>query len=213
MQIIVCLLVGYLLGNANPAYLMGRMKGVDIREKGSGNTGASNVTVSLGKGLGVVCALTDIFKGFVAYKLGRILFPTLVFSGILAGAAAILGHIFPFWLEFRGGKGLASLAGVALAYNWRLFLMLLAFEIVFGLVTNYICLVTASAAIVFPACYLYRTWDWVGFGVLAVVAVIMELKHIDNFKRIANGTEVRISYLWNKQAEIDRVGKYYPDHE
>lgn len=213
MQVIFCALLGYLIGNVNPAYLIGLMKGVDIRRKGSGNAGASNVTVTIGKVPGVICAVADIFKGFLAFKMGRWVFPTVVFAGILAGAAAILGHIFPFWMGFRGGKGLASLAGVALAYNWQLFLALLGFELIFGLATNYIALVTASAAIVFPACYAYQTHDLVGSAALFVVAVVIEMKHIGNFTRILNGEEVRISYLWNREAELERLKDVYPDGE
>lgn len=211
MHAILCFLIGYLIGTVNPAYIISRLKGFDIRDQGSGNAGASNATVMIGKAAGAVCAVLDIFKGFAAYKLGQYLFPTLLFAGILAGAGAILGHIFPFWMGFRGGKGLASLAGVALAYSWRLFLVLLVFELFFGLTTNYIALVTASAAAIFPVCYGFQTHDIVGLLAMCVVAVVIEWKHMDNFKRIANGSEVRISYLWNKEAELERLKDIYPD--
>lgn len=211
MYAILCFSMGYLVGTVNPAYIISRLNGFDIRDQGSGNAGASNVTVMIGKPAGVLCAVFDIFKGFAAFKIGKYLFPTLAFAGILAGAGAILGHIFPFWMGFRGGKGLASLAGVVLAYSWRLFLVLLVFEIIFGLATNYIALVTASAAAIFPVCYGFQTRDIVGILAMCVVAVVIEWKHMGNFKRIINGSEVRISYLWNKEAELERLKDIYPD--
>lgn len=213
MAAILSLLIGYLMGTINPAYIISKMKGFDIRDQGSGNAGASNATVMMGKTVGVLCAVFDIFKGFAAYKLGRILFPALKIAGILAGVGCILGHIFPIWMSFRGGKGLASLAGVVLAHNWKLFLCLLTFEVVFGLLTQYICLVSTSAAVLFPVCYGVQTCDLIGILALSVVAIVMLLKHTENFKRIAQGAEVRISYLWDRESELERLKEFYPDGE
>ena len=115
MSVVVCSAMGYLIGTINPAYIFGKLRGFDIRERGSGNAGATNVVLIMGKLAGLVCALLDIFKSYAAYKLARLLFPMLTFAGILAGCACVLGHIFPVWMHFSGGKGLACIGGLILA--------------------------------------------------------------------------------------------------
>lgn len=207
MGAVSCALMGYFMGTINPAYIFGKLKGLDIRERGSGNAGASNAFLTIGKIVGVVCALLDIFKACFIYRACSYLFPTLPFAGILAGVACILGHIFPVWMMFRGGKGLACFAGVVLAYNWKLFLIMLVFEVVLALVVNYICVMAMSASVIFTAMYAFTTIDLIGTIALLAVTVVIECKHIDNVKRIMEGTEFHISYLWNKEKEIERVIK------
>lgn len=211
MNAVACLTLGYFMGTVNPAYVFSRMKGFDIRDRGSGNAGASNAVVMLGKAIGVLCALLDIFKAFLAFKLCKFLFPAMKMAGMLAGVGCILGHIFPVWMGFRGGKGLACLAGTILAYDWRLFLILLACEVVFVLLAGYICLVTLSASMVFPAIYWLQSGEVMATVGLLAVAAVMFVKHIDNLKRISRGHEVRISYLWNKEAEIERLRDIFPE--
>lgn len=205
MNAAACAALGYFIGTVNPALIFSKIKGFDIRERGSGNAGATNVMLTIGKIAGVLCALLDILKAFVAYRLGKRLFPLLQFAGILAGAFCILGHIFPVWMGFQGGKGLACIGGVILAHNWKLFLGLLAFEIVFTLIVNYICAMAMSVSVIFTVIYACTTYDWVGTLVLAVVAVVIHVKHIENMKRILQGTEFHVSYLWDKEAEIKRL--------
>jgi len=205
MEAIVCAGLGYLIGSINPAYLFSRLRGFDIRHRGSGNAGATNVLLTVGKLAGVLCALLDILKAFCAYRLGKRLFPMLQFAGILAGAFCILGHIFPVWMGFHGGKGLACIGGMILAHNWKIFLIMLLFEIILTLAVNYICVMAMSASILFTVVYAWTTHDWIGTAVLAAVAVVVQFKHIENVKRIMQGTEFHVSYLWDKEAEIKRL--------
>lgn len=199
------IILGYLIGTINPAYIFGKIKGMDIRQRGSGNAGATNAMLTLGKIVGVVCALLDIIKAYCAYFVAQSLFPDLPPAGILAGVACILGHIFPVWMMFRGGKGLACLAGMVLAYNWKLFLVLLVFEIILAFVVNYICVMAMSASAIFTAIYAFLSANIVGIAALLLVTVVIELKHMDNVKRIMAGTEFHLSYLWDKEREIERV--------
>ena len=97
--------LGYLLGCSNMAYWLSRIKNVDIRKNGSGNLGASNATVLLGWGAGVIVALHDIGKAVLAVILTKLLFPEAEYAAAAAGVACVLGHIFPFYLKFKGGKG------------------------------------------------------------------------------------------------------------
>lgn len=202
-----CAALGYFIGTFSPAFLLSKLKGFDIRERGSGNAGATNVLLTVGKIAGVLCALLDILKAFLAYRLGRKLFPLLHFAGILAGACCILGHIFPVWMGFQGGKGLACIGGVILAYNWKVFLVMLVFEVILTLAFNYICAMAMSASTVFTLVYASMTHDWIGTAALTLVTVVVHIKHIENMKRIMQGTEFHVSFLWDKEAEIQRVTK------
>ncbi|MBQ4111933.1 MAG: glycerol-3-phosphate acyltransferase, partial [Clostridia bacterium] len=106
MKYVLCLLIGYVTGTINPSYIIARLRGFDIREKGSGNAGASNALILFGKVLGIGCALFDIAKAAFAIWLCGRLFPGLAYSLAITGVACILGHVFPFYMKFKGGKGL-----------------------------------------------------------------------------------------------------------
>ena len=125
----VSIIAGYLIGCINLSYLLSMRRGFDIREHGSGNAGASNVIITMGKKIGAFVALFDIFKAYFAVKLAVTLFPTIFLVGIVTSVAVIMGHIFPFYMGFKGGKGFASLGGSILALDSRLFLVLLIFAI------------------------------------------------------------------------------------
>lgn len=211
MGAFACAAMGYLIGTVNPAYLMSKLKGFDIRQRGSGNAGATNVLLTVGKLAGVLCALLDILKAFFAYRLGKRFFPLLQFAGVLAGCCCILGHIFPIWMGFQGGKGLACIGGMILAHNWKIFLVMLMFEIILTLAVNYICVMAMSASVLFTLVYAWTTHDWIGTSILALVAVVVQFKHLENVKRIVEGTELHVSYLWDKEAEIARITKIMGD--
>ena len=207
MKYLICVLIGYLIGSINPSYIISKLRGGDIREKGSGNAGASNALIVYGKLIGVFCALFDIGKAFFAVWLMQSAFSDLPLVFALTAVACILGHVFPFYMRFRGGKGLASLGGVVLAYNWLVFLIMLTGAIIIGLITNYICFIPITAAIVFPIIYGVLNKDVIGSLILYVASVVILLKHRQNIKRIRNGTEMHLSYLWNKEEEIARGQK------
>ncbi|MBR5722606.1 MAG: glycerol-3-phosphate acyltransferase [Oscillospiraceae bacterium] len=184
---------GYLLGNLNTAAIIARCKGFDIRKKGSGNAGASNALVTMGKGAAVTSALVDILKAFVpVWLLLHVipLPPECAHVPVLTGVAVILGHMYPFWMQFRGGKGFASLLGFSLAVDWRMFLACIALLGILLFTTRYIALATVSCAVLVPVWHLIRTKDWLEFAVLAVLGIIIIVKHIPNIKRIREGTEI-----------------------
>ena len=197
--------MGYLIGIVNPAYLIAKCKGFDIRERGSGNAGASNAVITIGKKAGAVAAVFDIFKAYVAYHLGATVFSVVPLAGELAGVCCILGHIFPIHMHFRGGKGLACIGGVILAFNSHLFLILLTVELFLALIVDYICIVPITVSIVFPMIYFASTQSIGGALLFSVVGAVILIKHVENIRRIRNGTEARFSFLWNKEEEIDRL--------
>ena len=220
-KIILCFLFGYLLGGINPAYIFGRIRGIDIRKKGSKNAGASNAVILLGKAVGIFSAIFDIAKAAAAFWLAPVIFNQfggLPLAAEIAGVAAIVGHIFPVYMKFRGGKGTACLGGVLLAIDWRLLLIMLAVEILLVLVTDYLCLMPITAVLIIPVLYgllgsdgngwlLNATGGWWGAAILAVSSVVVLIVNIKNIKRILHGTEMHLSYAWskNKQAELDRI--------
>lgn len=218
LKIIVCALSAYLIGCINPAYLIGKLRGMDIRKKGSGNAGASNALILMGKSVAVFSALFDIMKAAVAMWLAPVIFKGVPFIAEIAGVSCTIGHIFPIFMKFQGGKGLACLGGILLAIDWRLLLILLAIEIVVVLLVDYICVVPISAGILIPVLYgvlgdmglgwLRRAAGGpVAIGVLCVITVVILMKHIHNLRRIAHGTEMHFSYMWMKDrdAEIARI--------
>ena len=207
MQIVLCALIGYFFGNINPAFILAKFKGFDIRERGSGNAGASNTVITIGKKAGLLVALFDIFKAVAASLLAAYLFPQLKFAKILSGSCCILGHIFPILMKFHGGKGLSSLGGTILAFNPWVFALLLAFEIILGFSMDYVCVVPVTGSLIFTLIYALITGDPVGTLILSVISMVILYKHIENFKRIQNGTEAHISFLWKKEQEIARIKK------
>ena len=205
MDFLYCILIGYFVGTVNPSYIIAKIRGFDIREKGSRNAGASNAVILLGKTIGVLCALLDIAKTVLAIWLTQKLMPEFAWAYAVTGVACALGHIFPFYMKFKGGKGLACLGGIIFALDWRVFLIMLTSEIIIALATNYICFVPLTASVVFPIIYGIMRNDWWGALILCVLTLVIFWKHKENLVRIKNGTEMRLSFLWNKNKEIERM--------
>lgn len=203
---LACVAAGYFTGCINPAFIIGRIKGYDVRSSGSKNAGASNTVIMAGKLAGVLVALLDIFKAALSWRLCQALFPQFALAGILGGVACILGHMFPVFLHFCGGKGLACIGGVVLAYDPATFLIMLAITCVIGFATNYIAIATVSIAAIWPVYYGVTTGFWAGAAVLAVPFVPILLRHMTNFRRIRAGEELRLNFLWKKDSELERIG-------
>lgn len=185
---------GYLLGCINTAAIIARIKGFDIRKHGSGNAGASNALVTMGKGAAVVSALVDMAKAFLPVFLLRHVIASPegcadLFAAV--GAAVILGHMFPFWMQFRGGKGFASLLGLSLALDWRFFLAGIALTVLILLTLRYIAVATTLCTAALPIAWYCSSHSLVQMLILLVPAVCMFEKHIENFRRIKAGEEIR----------------------
>ena len=181
--------LGYLFGCSNMAFYLARLRGVDIRGSGSGNLGASNVMVLMGWGAGVLTAVHDIAKGALAILLVRWLFPAVPHIGFVAGAAAVLGHNFPVFLRFRGGKGFATYYGMTLACSWKIALIILVAGVILTLVTDYIVVATISTVTLYP---VYVAWSqgWIALLIVCVASFAVIVKHRENLTRLLNGTEI-----------------------
>ena len=190
MGYLIVIALAYLMGSSNMAYYLSKLKNVDIRKNGSGNLGASNATVLFGWGAGVLVAVHDIGKATLAVLLAGWLFPQLAYVEVIAGVACVLGHIFPFYLKFKGGKGLASFVGMLVALDWRVAIAAALLVLVVTLVTDYIALGTISASLAGPVGVWIAGSGIVAPLIMSIATVIMIFKHRDNIIRIRNKTEI-----------------------
>lgn len=189
MLYLLVALGAYLIGSSSMALYLSLIYKKDIRKSGTGNLGASNTMMLIGWKAAVLVGIHDIGKGALAVLLAKWIFPNLEYAGAVAGAACVLGHIFPFYLKFKGGKGLASYIGILAALDIRVALGLSLLLIVITLVTDYIVLGTATTVIFGPVVLLFLQ-SWVVAVILSVATLVVLYKHRQNFVRIVKGTEV-----------------------
>jgi acyl phosphate:glycerol-3-phosphate acyltransferase len=195
----------YLLGSIPSGLIIGKLfKNIDIREHGSGNLGGTNAIRVLGKKLGTIVTIMDILKGGVAVLLARVAFETNI-DPIVFGLVAIIGHIFPIFAKFRGGKAVATSGGILLFYNPFIFLIGFASFIISLKVTKMVSISSTLAAImslvatIFFNVHPYFKELWfdgkfnLSFFLVVLAAVVFIIyRHIPNYKRVLNGTESKI---------------------
>ncbi len=192
MEIAFSMLIGYFFGSLSPSALISCIKKKNLRESGTGNLGAANTMLIFGKGYGILVMAVDMLKAYASVKLAEFLFPKAAIAGLLAGVGAVLGHIFPPLLKFKGGKGLAPFGGMILALDLRIFLILLLIGIIFALITDYAVAVTLSSAVMFPFIAGYRFQTIEAFALAFAVSILIIFKHRENIQRMKNGTEIKI---------------------
>lgn len=189
MTYFIIILIGYLIGTSNMATYLAALKKVDLRAGGSGNPGASNAMILMGWKAGILVGLHDIGKAAAAVLLARYLFPETVLVGVVAGVACVFGHMFPFYLRFRGGKGFASYLGMTLALHWKFALVLMLAVVIITLVTDYIVLGTMTTVISLPI-YCAITQNLLAALILSAASLVIIYRHHDNLVRICRGTEI-----------------------
>lgn len=189
MQILNCVLLGYGIGCLSPAALISKIKNKDLRREGTGNLGATNTMLTFGKGYGALVMLFDIVKSFIAVRLARRLFPSFSVAGILAGSFAVVGHVFPFYMKFKGGKGLASYGGMILALDPILFLLLLCVTMTAMLIVNYSWAMPISAGVLFPVLFGMSTRDNTAFLIATAVSLLIIAKHYSNIGKARRGED------------------------
>lgn len=187
---IAAIVISYFLGNISPAILISRAKGIDIRKEGSGNAGTTNTLRVVGKKAAAAVLIIDILKGVAAVLLGRYIGGQEL--AMYCGLAVFLGHIWPAAFGFRGGKGIATAFGVALAWEPVLGLAELAVAAVFLVITKRVSVGSIAAAIVFPFAAYY--FDHRYLPVTIVMAIIVMIKHRRNIVRLVKGEEPRVSF-------------------
>lgn len=191
---VLALLVSYVFGATPFGYLAGRMRGMDIRQHGSGNIGATNAFRVLGKPAGITVFVLDFLKGLVPVLAAAKIIPDMPLAPILAGIGAILGHNFTFWLGFRGGKGIATSAGVLLALLPVAMLagLIVWFALFFS--TRYVAVASIGAALAIPIVTGLRHTGNRPLLVFAIaVAALAIIRHRSNIQRLIAGNENRFT--------------------
>lgn len=190
MAYFIVILIGYLLGSSSMSYYISKLKKIEIRDKGSKNLGASNTMMVLGWKYGLLVGIHDIGKSILAVVLAKHFFPDLELVGFLAGVASVLGHIYPFYLKFKGGKGFASYFGMTLALNWKLALIIALAVVLVTLITDYIVVGTTLTITTVPIFYGIVTRGFVVPLILLIATLVIAYKHRMNYVRIYKGTEI-----------------------
>lgn len=205
MKYILIVALGYLLGCSNLAYYISRAKHQDIRSGGSGNLGASNATILLGWKAGIAVALHDIGKAALAVLLAKRLFPGLEYAGAAAGVASVMGHIFPFYLKFKGGKGLASFWGMTAALNWKLGLLAAVVILLATLITDYIVIGTFSTISLVPAYLGITTHNLILTVTVCIASVVIFWKHRENIGRLIRREEIGLRRAIRGDDRLDKT--------
>ncbi|MCS4485375.1 glycerol-3-phosphate 1-O-acyltransferase PlsY [Staphylococcus americanisciuri] len=193
MALCLLFIASYLIGSIPSGYLIGKIFfKKDIRDFGSGNTGATNSFRVLGKPAGFAVTFFDIFKGFIV-----VFFPlwfSIDIHGLIVGIFAIIGHVYPIYLKFKGGKAVATSAGVLLAVNPLLFLVLITIFFVILYLTKYVSLssIIAACCCVIGSIFVQ---DYILLIVSVIVASLLIYRHTSNIKRILKGTEPKIKWM------------------
>jgi len=197
----------YLVGSFPTGYLIGQSRGIDIRQHGSGNIGATNVGRVLGRNWGFFAFACDFLKGFLPLFLVRHLaLPdseswTVSLLLVLCGLAAILGHNYTPWLGFKGGKGIATSAGVLCAMIPIVFAVALSLWIIAVLVTRTVSIGSLLAAAVLPlACAHFYSGQWIYFGLATLAGGLATWRHRSNIQRLLAGTESRLNFSSPKKS-------------
>lgn len=210
-QKVACIVIGYVFGLFQTAFIIGKMHNIDIREYGSGNSGTTNAMRTLGKKFGIITYLGDALKAVFAVILTYFLFRNvcgdqMMVIALYTGLGTILGHNFPFYMHFNGGKGIAATSGVLLSlapFDWKFVVLGALTFFVALLLTKYVsfsslCMVTGF----FVEMIVWGQLNMVhhlksdekieAYILVGIMAVLSYIRHKDNIKRLANGTERKI---------------------
>ncbi len=205
---IIVAIIAYLIGSISFSVIISKkMAGFDVREKGSGNAGTTNVLRSVGKKAAVITLICDVLKGVVAILLA--LLAGVIFKDLdkallvqLAGVFVIIGHTFPIFFKFKGGKGIATSLGVLLMINWQIGLICLVFALLLMALTRMVSVGSIVAAVLFPVLVMFinqnyivsesSNWSYLIFSI--IIALLVLFNHRSNLKRIFTGTENKLSF-------------------
>ena len=205
---IIVSIIAYLLGSISFSIIFSKkFAGFDVREKGSGNAGTTNVLRTVGKKAAILTLICDCLKGvlavliaFIASKIMKNLDGSLLVQ--LAGIFVVLGHTFPVFFKFKGGKGIATSVGVLLMVNWQIGLICLVFALVLMALTRFVSLGSIAAAILFPVLTVFIHTNYLVNGnyiIFAIIlAVLVVFNHRANVKRLLEGKENKLSFKGTK---------------
>ena len=182
MQTLLSLVMGYFIGSLNPAKFVAKRHDVNLKETGTGNLGATNTALVLGRKAGYFVLFFDIFKSFLSYKIAKWLFPKLLIAGIIASIGCILGHCFPVTMHFQGGKGLAAFGGLILAYKPWMFAVIVTTGLVLMFICNTGVIAPFMGCVMFPALVYFSSHNWMDTLAVLLASAIIFATHLSNFR-------------------------------
>ncbi|MDP4153320.1 MAG: glycerol-3-phosphate 1-O-acyltransferase PlsY [Bacillota bacterium] len=197
LKLIIIGVAGYLLGSLNFAIILSKIRDItdDVRHHGSGNAGATNMLRSYGTLLAIITLIGDGIKCIAAVLMARSFMPGSLEAELIAATLCIIGHCFPLYFGFRGGKGIMTAAAMALVIDWRLFIIVLVVFAAVVALTRYVSLSSICAAVSFAIGSIFVRHGETGFIIWAFcIALFLILLHHQNIKRLASGTEPKLSF-------------------
>lgn len=198
--VLLCGVLAYLLGSVNTSIIVSACMGTDVRKSGSGNAGATNTLRTLGKVPAIIVVLGDAVKGILAILLARLLTRLIPVAGDIrlpeyaAALCVVLGHNFPIYFGFKGGKGILTSLFVVFMLDWRIGLIVLAISVIVIASTRFVSLGSCIGSVVFPICvWLFHPGEWYFIALAVVMAVLAIFMHRKNIGRLMKGTESKLS--------------------
>jgi len=215
---LICILIGYAFGCIQSAYITGKLaRGIDIREHGSMNSGFTNANRVMGFKIGIWIFLADVAKAVLAFLVASWLFDGSgsfmaagvngLLPGVWAGLGAVLGHNFPIFLKFRGGKGIACTIGVLLMLDWRAALIIYLIAAILVLITRYISAASLVIALLIPMFMAVFSYGWEVVAVTAFLGALAWYMHRDNIRLLLAGTERRFSFKRTNDTDTNTMSQ------
>ena len=196
---IAAFIIAYLVGSISTSLIVSKAKKKDLRSGGSKNLGASNTTLLMGWKYGVLVGVCDILKGTLMVLLAKWIFPEYSYLPFCVATAAVLGHIFPFYLKGRGGKGFATYMGIILGLDWRFFIIIGISVILITLITDYLALGTFTTVVTFPVWLFFMCPVKLAFLIPLIASLVIIVKHFENIKRMIKKEELGLRASFKKK--------------
>ena len=192
MEVFLSLILGYAMGCLSPAAWVGKKNNINLKEEGTGNLGATNTTMVLGRKAGAFVLVFDVAKSFLAARLARWLLPQLAVSGMLASIGVILGHCFPITMHFSGGKGLAAFGGMMLAYNPVVFVIVVLSGIGIMVLLDIGVAAPLLGTVMFPLLAYLFSHDIPTTACAVIASMIILCTHLDNVHKTREHSDMKV---------------------
>lgn len=191
---IIALLIGYGLGMIQTAYIVGRLSGIDIRDHGSKSAGFTNTNRVLGFKKGAIVFIIDVLKAVAAFLIARFIFSDYDVAGLYGAIGAVLGHVFPFYLKFKGGKGISCSLGLIIMLDWRIMLIAFIIGIIAVAATRFISVASLLITLLVPVLGIVFGLTWEVVGITTGLCALTWYLHRANIGRLARGQENKFSF-------------------
>ena len=199
MEYLIIIIIGYLIGSINPAVIIARaVKGIDIREVNTGNAGTSNAVITLGLKYGILVGVIDLLKGLLPVIVLRILFPENEIIWFIGGISVIIGHVYPVFLKFKGGKGTATYGGMLFAIAPLYTLILLIIFILVTLKSDFVTIATMVVIVIAPIAMYFLGYHYISIILVSLYAFLSFYKHYHGLVDVYNKDAIGLKEVFSK---------------